>query len=277
MPPKLINLGSSFASGPGITPMVDEDARRSKRNYAHLLCSRLGYDLTDVSVSGATLSTMLHTPQDTGKRTFEPQIQSVPTNADIILVLGGGNDIGYISRLFIDCFSSTWITDKLWKLVNSFQTMLPVQADQESTIRDNYGKLLDELHSRAPSAKILVVEYLTLIGPHTTTDHLPISKEKLKFYSDLAESLNRATVDAVQPRRDWCTLVPLAAQSRDHCVGSKEPWLNGFSWRTFITKRAGVLHPTQEGMEAAAKLIQQVLNDQGVGPTLSSHPDANGH
>ena len=48
------SLGSSFAAGPGIEPAADRAARRSARNYPHLLAARLGAELTDLTVSGAT-------------------------------------------------------------------------------------------------------------------------------------------------------------------------------------------------------------------------------
>lgn len=47
-------LGSSFAAGPGVAPIVDRRANRSGRNYAHLVAERLGARLTDLTVSGAT-------------------------------------------------------------------------------------------------------------------------------------------------------------------------------------------------------------------------------
>jgi hypothetical protein len=56
-------LGSSFAAGPGIPPIVDRFALRSGRNYAHVLADRLGERLTDLTVSGATTTNILERPQ----------------------------------------------------------------------------------------------------------------------------------------------------------------------------------------------------------------------
>ena len=58
-------LGSSFAAGPGIEPIVDAAASRSGRNYAHQLAERLGAELVDLTVSGATTANVLDTPQQT--------------------------------------------------------------------------------------------------------------------------------------------------------------------------------------------------------------------
>jgi hypothetical protein len=56
------SLGSSFAAGPGIGPVADRAARRSARNYPHLLAARLGAGLTDLTVSGATTATIIDAP-----------------------------------------------------------------------------------------------------------------------------------------------------------------------------------------------------------------------
>ena len=54
--PTYVALGSSFASGPGIEPIIDAGCGRSGNNYAHLVAERLGYDLVDVSSGGATVA-----------------------------------------------------------------------------------------------------------------------------------------------------------------------------------------------------------------------------
>src|SRR3569623_115027 len=61
----LVALGSSFAAGPGIEPVADAGAMRAARNYPHLLAERLGAELTDLTVSGATTGTILSKAQRT--------------------------------------------------------------------------------------------------------------------------------------------------------------------------------------------------------------------
>jgi hypothetical protein len=52
----LVALGSSFAAGPGIEPIADRGAMRSARNYPHVLAEHFGAQLTDLTVSGATIA-----------------------------------------------------------------------------------------------------------------------------------------------------------------------------------------------------------------------------
>jgi hypothetical protein len=57
--PTYAALGSSFASGPGIAPIIDAGCGRSGNNYAHLVAERLGPDLIDVNSGGAAVDDVL--------------------------------------------------------------------------------------------------------------------------------------------------------------------------------------------------------------------------
>lgn len=56
-------LGSSFAAGPGIQPIVDTTARSSSNNYAKPTAAALDAKLIDLTSSGATLLNVLSEPQ----------------------------------------------------------------------------------------------------------------------------------------------------------------------------------------------------------------------
>ena len=58
-----VALGSSFAAGPGVDPIVVPACGRSARNYPALVAERLGYDLVDVTSGGATVDDVLTRPQ----------------------------------------------------------------------------------------------------------------------------------------------------------------------------------------------------------------------
>ncbi|KAJ6137826.1 hypothetical protein N7471_004312 [Penicillium samsonianum] len=101
---KIASLGSSFAAGPDIPPQIEPRAAlRSGQNYPHLLAQHLNADLTDLSVSGATLLNITVDPQSTPFNvTFPPQISNLPEDANIITVTAGGNDINYIGGMIAD-------------------------------------------------------------------------------------------------------------------------------------------------------------------------------
>ena len=93
-------LGSSFAAGPGIEPIADQVAMRSARNYAHLFADRVGAELVDLTVSGASTANVVDTPQQTMTgQTLPPQIDGVPVDADIVTITAGGNDLQFAGAM----------------------------------------------------------------------------------------------------------------------------------------------------------------------------------
>src|SRR4051795_5540709 len=95
-----VALGSSFAAGPGIEPILDAGCGRSGNNYPHLVAGRLGYDLIDVTSGGATVDDVLTRSQAllTGG-TVPPQLEAVVPDADLVSVTVGGNDVDYLLTL----------------------------------------------------------------------------------------------------------------------------------------------------------------------------------
>ena len=69
-----VAIGSSFAAGPGITPVQSSTGAaacaRSGNNYASVVGRDLGANLTDVTCSGATTANVLTTSQNGSPRRF---------------------------------------------------------------------------------------------------------------------------------------------------------------------------------------------------------------
>lgn len=256
---RIVNLGSSFSAGPGIAPQVDAAAKRSGANFAHLLARELDAHLTDLSVSSATLLNITETPQVANGQTFPPQIQGVPEDADIVLVLGGGNDMSYVGGLFME---HTWTMTAL-SLVNRLKgasmPATPTPADEDEVIR-RFGNVLDAVHAKAPKARVIVVEYLTLLGPDTKpVVHVPFDAERLKHHQAVATKLQSATRQAVDSRLKWCERIPMAELSQGHGIGSVEPWVFGCTATELLTGKTWY-HPNAEGMKVVAKVLHEHIN-----------------
>ena len=233
----IASLGSSYASGPGIAPQLDpKEASRSGNNYAHLLTAKMpGSNLTDLSISGATLSTMLNKEQTSGGVTFAPQLDGVPEDADLVLVLGGGNDINYNGGLIGDSNST-------------------VDVD---ALKSKYGTVLDAIHAKAANAHIIAVTYLTVLGG----DVIPAGEEganvvfnasRVAYHQDVAEKLRQATVGAIDGREEWAEVLDVVEPSWSHGVGSPDPWMNGNTDPKY--------HPLAEGHVAIADMLYERLS-----------------
>ncbi|KAI1142921.1 SGNH hydrolase [Hypoxylon sp. FL0543] len=264
MPLRIASLGSSFAAGPSIPPCVDQDAGRSGANFACLVSKRIpGSSLTDLTVSGATLLNLTTDPQDCGGRIFPPQIKGLPADSDVVFVLGGGNDIGYIGGLFEDTLSASWLGTLVMKVRGTGGAPLATTALDVQGLADRYAGVLDAIHDKAPKAQVLVVEYLTMLGTHTRAGKdVPFGEDRVAHHKAVEARLLEATSKATEGREDWCHVVSVAAPSQDHAIGAPEPWVSGFSWKLFYA--GGAYHPRAEGMKAVAEIIYKKLVDLGI-------------
>lgn len=259
---KMVALGSSFAAGPGVEPTVDRFALRSGRNYAHLVASALGAELTDATVSGATTETILRRSQGVWPFRFAPQIQAIPRHADVDLVTitAGGNDLRYLGSMTSAAYGS-WLaarplTRQLGRRIRAKATAVPpTAADVEATTAGLVG-IVDAVRDRTPSARVLLVDYLTIIGTQTTQSRLaPFTPAEFAHFRTVAAQVREAFVQAAH--QSSAELVDVTAMSDAHAVGSEEPWVQGF---TGLRKGdAALFHPTADGMRAVSGAVLEHL------------------
>lgn len=119
-------------------------------------------------------------------------------------------------------------------------------------------EVVDRVHARSPQARILLVEYLTLLGAHIQPHlQLTLNAEQIRTHQDVARSLG-AAYRWVAERRDWCEVVEVAERSWEHGLGSESPWVEGVSlWD--ILQGVTPLHPNEKGMEAVADMLYNSL------------------
>lgn len=265
---QIASLGSSFAAGPGIPPQIEpRAAMRSGQNYAHLLSQQLNAELTDLTVSGATLLNITVDPQTApfSKEIFPTQLSNLPEDADIITVTAGGNDINYIGGMISDAWAATipgaiinTLIGGLKALRSAVSSESPVQSSDPlspSELAERLGEVLDKIHTRAPKARIFLVEYLAVLGPDTRpSQDIAFNQERLEHHRQVASALQNAYVVAAESRGDWCERVPVHELSLGHALGSKEPWVGGFDLST-VVRRGPILHPNLDGMRAIADLL----------------------
>ncbi|KAJ5833350.1 hypothetical protein N7474_001661 [Penicillium riverlandense] len=264
----IASLGSSFAAGPGILPQIGPHAAmRSGQNYAHLLAQQLNAELTDLSVSGATLLNITVDQQTAplSKQTFPTQLSNLPEDVDFITVTAGGNDINYIGGMLYDAWAATIpgaITSALIGGLRALRSAVSSQSSVQtsdplspSELAERLGEVLDEIHKRAPKARIFLVEYLAVLGPDTRpSQDIAFDQERLEYHRQIASKLQNAYFIAAKSRGDWCERVPVHELSLGHALGSKEPWVGGFDLSSVI-RRGPILHPNLDGMKAVADIL----------------------
>jgi lysophospholipase L1-like esterase len=238
-----------MAAGPGIRPGANGAplrAGRSARNYPHLVAEKLGLDLVDVTYSGATTANVLSEPQ----HGTAPQVEALDGSEDLVTVTIGGNDAGYVPLLF---------AASVPRLIRSLPLIGRRLRDQlDPTARDRalveVAKALKEigrtLRQRSPRAKVLFVDYLTMLPPAGTAAP-PISGADAALGRRIADTLERITGEAAADT--GCEWVRVAEASRAHHAWSALPWTTKFGIP--LPGGPAPLHPNAEGMRAVADLV----------------------
>jgi lysophospholipase L1-like esterase len=220
-------------------------AGRSQRNYPHLAAAVAALELDDVTSSGATCDHILHTRQY-GR---PPQISAVGPATDLVTVTIGGNDIGLTPYLLAQ------------RLPRPLRLLPPIAklADESATdaaldtIEDRLLAVLTALRERAPHAHILIVNYLSVLGPESPNDPAPD-----RHYRHLAEALAAQTKSAAECAE--AELIDARAPSLAHPPGSPDAWTIDFYVPLPGNTRPGApCHPTATGMAAVADLITDRL------------------
>lgn len=246
---RYVALGSSMAAGPGIRPSAPGApfrAGRSARNYPHLVARGRGLDLVDVTYSGATTAHVLRESQ----HGVPPQLDALDGTESLVTVTIGGNDVGYVPML---------MAAGLPRLV---RRLPPVGVLFDRTARDRaLVAVTDALHrigesvrERAPRARVMFVDYLTLLPP-AGTPVVPLSDTDAALGRRIADTLERLTGEAAAAT--GCGWVRAAQGSRDHHAWSAQPWTTrpGLPW----PGRPAPLHPNADGMRAVADMVVAAL------------------
>ena len=256
---RYVALGSSFAAAPGIDPIVHAPAGRSGNNYAHLVAAELGLELTDVTYSGATTAHVLDTRQDEAA----PQLDAVTADTALVTITVGGNDLEYVGTFIRGSFLNTLAKPATIlgrRVANRIRARVSYLKDEAAyqAVADSLVSVIEGVRERAPGARILLVDYLSLVGP-TTRPRLdvPLNEEQLPSVAMMADGLAAAFAKAAAST--GVELIAASAASQDHAIGSAEPWTTGFTLRPPSLGGVVPYHPNAAGMRAVADLVVQAL------------------
>lgn len=236
-----------MAAGPGISPTAPGSpllAMRSQRNYPHLVAQRMDMELVDVTYSGATTANVLTEPQH-GE---PPQVEALDGSETLVTVTIGGNDVGYVPML---CAAA---------LPAPLRWLPPLRGMRDAGARRRAltavaGELVEVgrvIRHRCPQARVMFVDYLTLLPPHGTAP--PLSPSDTALGREIAAELERLTAAAAETT--GATVVRAGRASRDHHPWAAQPWTNLPSrFPVPIPGHTAPLHPNADGMRAVADLV----------------------
>jgi lysophospholipase L1-like esterase len=251
---RYVAIGSSVAAGPGIKPRAPGAptmAGRSAVNYPHLVAARLGYHLVDVTYSGATTANVLTDAQNGAP----PQLDALDGSEALVTVTIGGNDAGYVPMLMAAGLPK-WVK-ALPAVGRAVREQLDPELRERALAQAAAGlkAVGRELRARAPMARVLFVDYVTLLPPQGTPAS-PLAAADAALGRHVGDTLERLTAEAAA--ETGCELVRWSAASREHHPWSNDPWAArlGLPWPW----RPAPMHPNAAGMRAAAELVVERLS-----------------
>ncbi|WP_375424227.1 SGNH/GDSL hydrolase family protein [uncultured Friedmanniella sp.] len=262
----MVALGSSFAAGPGITPVIDRQAGRSGLNYAHLVAGRLGLELVDATVSGATTSTILDTPQRVGRRTFAPQVSAVTPDASLVTITAAGNDLGYLRGVMTTAIlNRAYRRTLLRPLVRRLRVRLPPREVSRQAVEDateGLARIVVEVHHRSPAARVVLVDYLPIFTAATTPDASALFENtEIADFRRVADIVTGVFETA--GRRAGAEVVTARRYSQPRGTATTSPWVFGLRP---LRQLGSSFHPTAAGMEEVARVLVDHLATDGAAP-----------
>ncbi|NDJ91701.1 SGNH/GDSL hydrolase family protein [Mycolicibacter kumamotonensis] len=253
---RYVALGSSMAAGPGIRPGVaaaPRAARRSTRNYPHLVANALNFELVDVTFSGATTAHLL-TERQHGAT---PQIEALDGSETLVTITIGGNDVGYVPLLMAATLP------RVTRLLPTIGALLDRDKRQQALdeVQGALRAVGTAVRQRAPRARVIFVDYLTLLPPAgIRAGGLP--EHVVELARHVADELERHTATAAAAT--GAEIVRAGQASREHHPWSAQPWTVGaglpLPWRPWP------FHPNAAGMAAVADMVTARLAGPGIPP-----------
>jgi lysophospholipase L1-like esterase len=259
---RYVAMGSSYAAGPGIRPVVNRGAFRSGRNYPHQVAAALSLELTDVTCSGATTDNILTTPQRTLTGKLPPQLSAVTPDTRLVTITAGGNDVGYIGAL--TKISLTNLAEhhvpglspqSAW--LNNWAGGVPAPA-RFVAVAHALTRVVEAVRERAPEARVVLVDYPGVVDadgePH---DRLPLTPEQVRQFGTAAAALAAAFERAATVT--GAGLVTASLASTGHGADAKEPWVTGLKFGNPFLGGPVSWHPNLTGATAVARLVVDYL------------------
>lgn len=250
-------LGSSFAAGPGIAPVEDASAMRSGRNYAHQLAERLDARLVDLTVSGATTANVIDVPQQLADGSSRPpQVDGVPADADVVTITAGGNDLQFAGALLYLAWQRHDPESPMVQMLGQmFAGGIPAPTDAAvEAATAGLVRVVERVHEQAPTARVLLVDYLTVLDD-ASVDATPFTRDELDQFLTIQRAIETVFADAAA--RTGADLILASALSVGHALGSSDPWVQPF--HSTMAETGGSFHPNEAGMTVIAAELERVL------------------
>jgi lysophospholipase L1-like esterase len=244
-----VAMGDSYTAAPFV-PLtgIAHGCYRSSNNYPHLLATSLHIDdLKDRSCTGAQTKDLTGRQVTARGMTVAPQFDALSADTDLVTLGIGANNHHLYAQMATVCRRSL----RICPLYDKRAALGRIVDD----LRPTLVATLEQVHERAPHARILLVSYPKLLPPTGDCPKLPrFRPQDRSTFRDINLRLRNQMREAAKDAK--VEFVDFYAASFRHNVCARHPWVQG---RTGSSRHGAALHPLPAGQEALARLIEQTL------------------
>jgi GDSL-like Lipase/Acylhydrolase family len=252
--PAYVALGDSSVSGPLLFPLSSWPCQRSYRNWPNIIADDLGATgLTDVSCSGAHMGDMTSS-QQTQLGSVAPQFDALNTGTGLVTTSIAANDADLVG-LAESCLR--WVqTSTTTPCVNDY---VSGGVDKEAVLiaglATQFDQMLQQIHLRAPNARVFVVGYGTYLPPGGCYPLLPVDADYVQA------SIGRLdTMMAQESAANNAEFIDIrgVTQGHDVCQAPDVKWYEN----AIPTSIAAPLHPNANGMAGIGAYLAGVIGQR---------------
>lgn len=220
-----VAMGSSFASGLGVAERLNGQTTcgRSTESYAQQLARLRGLKLTDNTCSGATTVSILQ-----GRQASAPQLDGLTADTRLVTITIGGNDVRFtadMGRTFCLNGPTPAPAEAGGGACAGPSTPFDLEA-AFTTLGANLRAIVAEVRKRSPQARLIFVDYVTLVPPKgVTCAAFPATPAQADDLRSRAERL--AALTAQVAREGGAEVVQASAMSQGHEICAAQPWAYG--------------------------------------------------
>lgn len=253
-----VALGDSVAAAPGVPdPAPPVGCRKSSNDYPSVLARRLAATkFYDVTCSGATTEDVADRAQQTRNGLIARQIDAVRPTTDLITITIGANDVGLAADAQgcevkspnpAPC-TMDFVVGEVDRISAAIAAQVPI-----------WRTLIDGVRAKAPSARIVLVGYGTMVRPGGCFPGQPI----LPYDSDYLQAKINELDDwqrqlAAARRIDYFDTRPMS-QGHDICAPPGDRYIEGYEAK----EPAVPLHPTAFGAAAVGSALAGYIGPHG--------------
>jgi lysophospholipase L1-like esterase len=220
-----VALGDSYSAGSGVLPVDLGNllCLRSTANYPHVIASRTGAHLKDVTC-GAAQTKHFTESQYPG---VAPQTDALDTGTDLVTFTMGGNDNNTFINAIVACGTagiSTGGKGSPCKDKNGSSFEDEIDANTYPALKASLGKI----RAKAPNARVAALGY-PWITPATADPScfvkLPIASGDVPYLRSLQAHLNAAIKRAAEETGATYVDFSQVSEGHDACKASGTRWI----------------------------------------------------